>query len=272
MKNSMKKSGLQPTVSVIVCAHNEEKYVDRCLPSLLRALKDFSFEIIFVADKCTDKTVERARKFNIMMLEKTWRKWNNSYSESLQLGYSNAMGIYVSIVDVDVVVPANFFEELMPKLKGRIASAAAGVVTYPDTFWNRVMNTWERTYQIAPLGREPYGAARVMVREALDAIGGFRDVPTPDTDLDLRITAKGYKSVAVSTVTVHHIRHVSPRTMMNGQIVNGRGRYALGVSFIRTFGHAVFRFRPFLIGGWLLEWQRNTKAEKTHTRINHVSF
>jgi len=238
--------------------------VDLCLPSLLRALKGFSSEIILVADRCTDKTVERAGKYNVKILEKTWKKWSNSYSESLQLGYSKAAGTRVSIVDVDIVVPANFFEKLLPKLKGKIVSVAAGVATYPDTFWNKVMNAWEKTYQIAPLGKEPYGAARLIIKDALDEVSGFQDVPTPDTDLDLRLTARGYRSVGLSTLTVHHIRHVSPKTVMSGQIVNGRGRFALGVSFVRTLGHAVFRLRPFLIGGWLFEWQRTIQTAKSH--------
>lgn len=53
----------RPLISVICCAHNEEEYVDRCLPNLLRALEGFSYEIIFVADKCTDRTVERVRRY-----------------------------------------------------------------------------------------------------------------------------------------------------------------------------------------------------------------
>lgn len=251
------KSRRGPTVSVIVCAHNEEEYVDRCLPNLLQALKDFSFEIIFVADRCTDKTVELAGKYDVKTFEKIWQRWKNSYAESLQLGYSKSKGALVGIIDVDIIVPQIFFHDLSMKLEGKTVSAAAAISTYPNTFWNRVMNAWEKTYRLAPLGREPYGAARLMQKKALDEVGGFRDVPTPDTDLDMRLAAKGYQSIAVSSVTVYHIRHVSLRSMINGQIVNGKGRYALGLSFMRTLGHAVFRFRPFLIGGWLLEWQRS---------------
>lgn len=55
----------RPLVSVIVCAHNEEKYMDKCLPSLLKALEKFESEIIFVADRCTDK-MEKVKKFLIL--------------------------------------------------------------------------------------------------------------------------------------------------------------------------------------------------------------
>lgn len=257
----MKRSQTILAISVVVCAHNEERYVDRCLPSLLRALRGFSFEILFVADRCSDGTVDRARRYPVTIMEKAWRKWTNSYAESLQLGLSRAKGKFTGIVDVDVIVPENMFHDLGQRLGGRVASAAAAIATYPDTFLNRLMNAWEKTYRLAPLGREPYGAARLILSEALDNVGGFRDVPTPDTDLDIRFAELGYDSVSVPSVRVYHIRHVSLRSMINGQIVNGRGRCALGLGFVRTFGQAVFRVRPFLIGGWLMEWARTSGKE-----------
>jgi len=52
----------RPLISVICCAHNEDEYVDRCIPNLLRALKGFPSEVVFVADRCTDGTVERVKR------------------------------------------------------------------------------------------------------------------------------------------------------------------------------------------------------------------
>jgi len=247
---------LPPLISVIVCAHNEEEYVDWCLQNLLKALENFPSEVIFVADRCTDSTVGRAKKYNIKIIEKTWRKWKNSYAESLQIGYLASRGVYIGIIDVDVMVPPTLFKDLIPMLKGSIASVAAYIVTYPNTLWNRVIYAWEKTYSLAPVGREPYGAARVILKSALDKIGGFRDIPTPDTDVDIHLVKEGYQSVEIPYVKVYHIRQISLRTMVNGQINCGRGRYALGIGLLRTVGHALFRFRPLIICGWLLEWQR----------------
>jgi glycosyltransferase involved in cell wall biosynthesis len=224
------------------------------MPSLLKALEGFPYEVIFVADRCTDKTVEKVRKYKVKVIEKNWKEWTNNYAESLQTGYSNAKGKYVSIIDADIIVPATLFKVLIPMIKGRIVSVDARVETYPDTLWNRAKYAWEKTYAVAPLGRAPYGAARVILKKALDEIKGFRDVPTPDTDIDMHLVREGYKSVATS-VKVYHIRHVSFRNTISGQINRGRGRYALGISLMRTMGHALFRFRPFVICGWLLEWQ-----------------
>jgi len=254
----------RPLISVICCAHNEEEYVDKSLPSILNALKGFSAEVLFVADRCTDNTAEIARKYDVNVLEKTWKKWENSYAESLQTGYHEAKGTYVSIIDADIAVPINFFSDLLPLIRGDIASVAADVVTYPDTFWNRVFYAWEKTYNIAPLGREPHGASRLILKSALDKIGGFQDVPAPDTNLDIRLAKEGYKSVPVSAMKTYHLRHLSLRKMASGQITSGRARYALGVGFKRTVGHGILRVRPLILQGWMLEWMSSkTKEKKT---------
>jgi cellulose synthase/poly-beta-1,6-N-acetylglucosamine synthase-like glycosyltransferase len=249
---------LTPLISVICCAHNEDEYVDKSVPRILSALKGFHFEIIFVADRCTDNTVDLVGKYNVKIIEKNWKKWENSYAESLQTGYRKAKGTHVSIIDADITVPVDFFRELLPVIKSDVTSVAANVVTYSDTFWNRVFHAWEKTYNLAPLGRVPRGAARVILKSALDDIDGFRDVPTPDTDVDIRLAKKGYKSVAKSAVKVYHLRHLSLRKMISGQINSGRGRYALDLGLLRTIGHGIFRFRPFVICGWLLERQRRS--------------
>ncbi|GEM_PF-572081 len=245
----------RPLVSVIVCAHNEEKYVDSCLSSLLKALKGFESEVILVADRCTDRTVEKAQKYGVMVIEKTWKRWRNSYSEALQTGYLKSKGEYISIVDADIVVPSNFFRDLIPLIRGSTVSVAAHIVTYPFTLLNKLVSAWERTYEFTPLGKKPRGAARIVLKKSLDAIGGFRDVPTPDTDIDLRFEKMNWRSISTKKVKVYHIRQISLKTIINGQINRGRGRYALGISLLRTLGHSLLRLRPLMICGWLLEWR-----------------
>jgi glycosyltransferase involved in cell wall biosynthesis len=254
-------AGQRPLISVICCAHNEEDYVGKCLSYVLNALKGFPAEVLFVADQCTDNTVNIARRYAVTVIEKTWKKWKNSYAESLQTGYLEAKGTYVSIIDADIAVPANFFADLASVTRGEVASVAADVVTCPDTFWNRVFYAWEKTYNIAPLGKEPFGAARLILKRALDRIGGFQDVPAPDTNLDLRLAKEGYKSLAVSAVKANHLRHLSIEKMVSGQIMNGRARYLLGISLKRTLGHSILRVRPLILQGWIMEWM-NMNATK----------
>lgn len=244
---------------MICCAHNEEQFIDRSVPRVLRALealKEFSYEIVFVADRCTDKTVEKARKYGVKVVEKDWGRWMNGYAEALQTGFENSRGEIVGIVDVDILVSDDLFRGLVPRLGGRVASVDARVVTYPDSFWNRFAYAWEKTYDLAPLGRGHYGGARVVLKRALDEVNGFRDVFSVDSDIDARLAEIGYRSASTSAVRVYHARRLSPRMMVKKQIRAGRGRCMIGYGFARTVAHAVFRFRPFVVGGWFMEWTK----------------
>ncbi|MBS7624493.1 glycosyltransferase [Candidatus Bathyarchaeota archaeon] len=252
----------KPLVSVITCAHNEEKYVGKCLASVRRALKGINGEIVFVADRCNDNTAEIAKRFNVeKLIIKTWKRWKNSYAESLQTGFLNSSGKYISIVDADIILPENFFKEMLPLIRGNIASVSARVETYPSTLLNRIIYAWEKTHEITPFLREPRGAARVIKRDALCKINGFKDSRAPDTYIDLELRRKGYRSLYYDKVKVWHIREVTLRKVVNGQLFSGFARYQLKVSFMRTLAHSIFRLRPLVACGWLIEWLRGELDE-----------
>ncbi|MBQ3841547.1 MAG: glycosyltransferase [Ruminiclostridium sp.] len=57
--------------SVIIPAHNEEKYIGKCLQAVISAakyVKPDNVEIIVVANRCTDKTVKIARHYGAAVL------------------------------------------------------------------------------------------------------------------------------------------------------------------------------------------------------------
>ena len=51
------------TFSIIVPAHNSEKFIDKCLDSI-RKQSYTSYELIVVCDACEDKTEEVAKRYN----------------------------------------------------------------------------------------------------------------------------------------------------------------------------------------------------------------
>ena len=240
-------------ISVICCAHNEEDYVEKSVPTILKALESVSGEFLFVADRCTDNTVNLVKEYEVSIIEKKTKKWKNSYAEALQIGYLKAQGNYVAIIDADVMVPTRLFRILLPMVHGKVASVASAVVSYPDTFWNRLLFAWEKTQNIAPFGKKPYGAVRVISKRVLDKVGGFCDVLTPDTYLDIKLSKEGYKSIHVPSVSAYHIRHNSPKEIFKHQFISGKARFELGESLKRTLVHSLFRVRPFVLGGWLQE-------------------
>lgn len=60
------------TFSVIIPAHNEEKYIGRCIQSVLSAakyVKPNTAEIVVVANRCTDKTAAIAKRYGARVVE-----------------------------------------------------------------------------------------------------------------------------------------------------------------------------------------------------------
>lgn len=247
----MKNNRGNNLISVIVCAHNEEQYVDTCLPSIVKAVSKYPHQIIIVADRCTDKTVEKCKRYEVRIIEKDYRKWRNSYAESLQLGLKYATGKYMAIVDMDVIIPPNFFDILLPLIRNDVASVSPWVVTYPSGLLNKVISAWEKTYMFAPVGKGTYGM-RIVLKKAFNEINGFRDVLAVDTDLDLRLRRKGFDSIFTPLVKIYHMRRETWRSLIKKQIRAGQARRMIKYGLLKTLGHAIFRLRPFVMVGWII--------------------
>ena len=52
----------KPILSIIIPAHNEEKYIEKTLKSIKNSDIN-NYEIIVVCDNCTDKTYDLSKKY-----------------------------------------------------------------------------------------------------------------------------------------------------------------------------------------------------------------
>lgn len=57
--------------SIIIPAHNEEKYIGKCLDSIVKASEAYKeqTEVIVVLNRCTDKTEEIAKSYHCITLK-----------------------------------------------------------------------------------------------------------------------------------------------------------------------------------------------------------
>ena len=92
-------------VSVIVPVFNSEKYINRCIESIL--CQSYSnLEIILVDDGSTDSTYDICKSFfdqRILLLQKE----NGGASSARNYGLLKAKGKYICFVDSDDVVDAD---------------------------------------------------------------------------------------------------------------------------------------------------------------------
>jgi len=234
-----------------MAVHNEEKY----LPRSLNCLKNEGVRLIVILDKCTDNSENIIKNIfpEAMLINKIEKKWENSYAENLQIGYEMSVGDYIGIFDADIYCQSNSFSRLQKELIPPIASISAYIITDKKaSIMNNLYYYWEKTFDFGLKEREPRGAVRVISREALLKIGGFKDVPTPDTQLDLDLRKAGYESKLSRDVICIHLRVFSFKKSIETQIVSGRMRRKMKMPFIQVVGHSIIRLRPFVLYGYLI--------------------
>lgn len=109
-----------PTISVIVPVHNQEKYIGRCLRSLLsQDIPRDNFEIIVIDDGSTDRTAYALELFkdDIRLIR---NETNLGLPASLNLGIHAVVAPYVVRVDSDDYVNAHFLSLLRMYLSANL--------------------------------------------------------------------------------------------------------------------------------------------------------
>lgn len=106
-----------PKLSVIVPVYKAEKYINKCLDTILsQTFTDF--ELILVddgsPDKCGEICEQYAKSDNRI---KVFHKENGGVSSARNLGLSEASGDYIAFVDPDDYIENNMFEEAISFLQ-----------------------------------------------------------------------------------------------------------------------------------------------------------
>lgn len=104
---------MEPLISVIVCAWNEELYLQTCVRSLLNQKIEVPYEIILVNDGSTDSTLKVMENYKGIQKVKI-----KSNEKNMGIGYTSNVGIrmahgrYVVRVDADDYVSEFFLQTL----------------------------------------------------------------------------------------------------------------------------------------------------------------
>jgi glycosyltransferase involved in cell wall biosynthesis len=131
----METRNIQNTeVSVIVAAYNQERYIGRCLRSLLgQTLRHDEYEVIVVNDGSTDLTSYALSQFednNNSRIRVLTNEQNRGLPAALNVGIKNARGKYVVRVDSDDYVNSDFLTYLKVYLDFNLESAAVACDYY----------------------------------------------------------------------------------------------------------------------------------------------
>src|SRR5437899_2145170 len=103
-----------PLVSVLITTHNYGRFIEEAIDSVLS--QDFprdQMEVVVVDDGSTDDTSEHVRKYGSSI--RYFYKPNGGQASALNLGFANARGEIISLLDAD-----DFF---LPAKLARVAEA-----------------------------------------------------------------------------------------------------------------------------------------------------
>ncbi|MBR5859458.1 MAG: glycosyltransferase family 2 protein [Clostridia bacterium] len=103
----------RPLITIVIPAYNCEKYIPKCLESLINQSYD-NFEIVIVNDGSRDNTAriidEYAQKYDFI---KAYHKENGGVTSARLKGVELAKGDYIGFIDSDDEIEPDMYELLM---------------------------------------------------------------------------------------------------------------------------------------------------------------
>ena len=104
-----------PDISIIVPIYNAERFIKKCIDSLLNQTKQ-ELEFILINDGSTDNTESIIKKYTDKRI-KYFKNKNQGIGKTRNFGISKAKGKYLMFIDSDDYITENACEELYLKAK-----------------------------------------------------------------------------------------------------------------------------------------------------------
>jgi len=179
-------------VSVVIPAHNEERFLPRCLDSVRKASDVFGevVEIVVVCNRCSDRTESIARSYGCRTLTDDSR----CLAHIRNRGVAAAAGEIVLTIDADSWMTPGLIREAVEKLRsGRYVGG--GVRIYPERVSLGIVCSLLAVAPFVVFRGVSYGLFWFR-KSDFDLIGGFDEslVSAEDVNFALRLKALGKKT------------------------------------------------------------------------------
>ncbi|MGL4252976.1 MAG: glycosyltransferase family 2 protein, partial [Fusobacteriaceae bacterium] len=102
---------MEKSISVVVAVYNGEKYIERCIDSIIN--QEFkNLEIIIIDDGSQDETENLCKKYLGIQNLKYIKVQNGGCSKARNIGIENALGEYIVFVDADDYLEKNMYKDM----------------------------------------------------------------------------------------------------------------------------------------------------------------
>jgi len=198
-----KWSGATPLVSIVIPVYNEEKYIKKCLDSILAL--DYpreKLDVIVVDDGSTDRTAVVAKEYEKYGV-RVFSKRNAGKGAALNYGIERARGEFIATMDADSYVTPKVIKALLPYFEDpevmvvtpavKIAPSNSAIrefqrIEYLMILFSRKLLSYLDSVPVTP---GPFSTFRASV---FKEVGGFDEHNlVEDQEIAMRIQQHNYK-------------------------------------------------------------------------------
>jgi hypothetical protein len=175
-------------LSIVIPAHNEEEYIERCLTSIFENCRVFGInpEVIVVLNRCTDRTGEIAAMLGAKSIDDDSR----NLAKIRNAGIKKANGEIIITIDADSMMTKEYLTEFMVTIKsGKFVGGGTRVDfnrKSPGIFATKLMLDMYVLVSGLSCG------AFWFYRRYYDAIGGFNEKLHFGEDMDFAKRLRAY--------------------------------------------------------------------------------
>lgn len=228
--------------SVIVPVYNRPDEVNELLDSLTRQhFKDF--EVIVVEDGSSVPCQSCVERYIPELAVRYFSKANSGPGQTRNYGAERSMGEYLIILDSDVILPEDYFDQIEAELAAEPADAFGGPDRADDSFTtiqkaiNYSMTSFFTTGGIRGGSKKmdkfyPRSFNMGVRREVYKALGGFSKMRFgEDIDFSIRIFKGGYLCRLFPKAWVYHKRRTDLRAFFKQVHNSGIARINLYLKY-----------------------------------------
>ncbi len=252
-----------PKISVIICQRNSEKFIEKCINSVIQ--QDFKdFELIIVDDYSTDNTKRKIKEIINELKEKETKNseektkklnsekslaqkkqiklielpFHSGISKARNSGIKNSSGKIIAFIDSDAFPKKNWLKELLNGFQENVVSVGGPNLVPIDSGKNEKIfdevlelisvfgsNYVKNSDKIIEVKHNP-SCNSAYTKKILEEMKGFNETlsSNEDPELDFRIKKTGKKIVFNPKAVVYHHRKDSVSKIFRQAFWFGKGR------------------------------------------------